>query len=73
MSHNRDRHCYNYFMSTVRRALLTLEGCKAAQYPFQADGAQQLQVPDWERYIAQMALEILKEQSPKRLLAIRAK
>ena len=32
-------------------------------YPFQKD--QQPQIPDWEEYIAILARDILKEQSPQ--------
>ena len=35
--------------------------------------AQQIQLPDWQLYIAAVADDILREQSPKALLALRGK
>ena len=54
----------------MRRALLSLEACRAHQYPFTPD--QVVQGTDWEAYVAQIANEILQEQSPKRLLQVRS-
>ena len=45
--------------------------CRVAQYPFKAD--QPVQGTDWEAYVAQIAGEMLAEQSPKRLLQIRGR
>ena len=35
--------------------------------------SQQIQLPDWQLYIAAVADDILREQSPKALLALRGK
>eukprot|EP00667_Euglena_gracilis_P012988 EG_transcript_13376 len=53
----------------LRRALLTLEACKAQQFPFTPD--QPVAPPDWEAYIALVAKEMLTEQSPKQILEVR--
>ncbi|GBG79245.1 hypothetical protein CBR_g29296 [Chara braunii] len=55
----------------LRRALLSFEACKVQQYPFTEN--QTVQTTDWELYIAEIAGEILSEQSPKRLFQIRQK
>ncbi|CAM9527852.1 unnamed protein product [Ascophyllum nodosum] len=55
----------------LRRALLMLEACRVQQYPFTAE--QDVQLTDWENYIAQLAREITTEQSPRRLLEAREK
>ena len=55
----------------LRRAVLALEACKVAQYPFTAD--QPIELPDWESYIIAIAADIAREQSPQRLLATREK
>ena len=55
----------------MRRALLSLEACKVAQYPFKDD--QVIQNTDWELYIAQIAREVMSDQSPKTLFAIRGR
>jgi replication factor C subunit 3/5 len=55
----------------LRKALLSLEACKVAQYPFTDD--QAVQQTDWELYLQEVTAEILAEQSPKCLLGIRAK
>jgi replication factor C subunit 3/5 len=55
----------------MRRALLSLEAARVQQYPFKAD--QQVAGTDWEAYVAQIAGELLGEQSPKRLLQIRGR
>lgn len=54
---------------SMRRALLSLEACKVTQYPFTVD--QVIQNTDWELYIAQIAREIMSEQSPKSLYNVR--
>lgn len=60
----------------LRRALLILESC----YITNRDDSgktlpAQMTIPktDWEQYIRQLAGEIVKEQSPKRLMAAREK
>jgi replication factor C subunit 3/5 len=55
----------------MRRALLSLEACKVAQYPFKDD--QAIQTTDWELYIAQIAREAMSDQSPKQLFVIRGR
>jgi replication factor C subunit 3/5 len=55
----------------MRRAILALEACRVANYPFKE--TQSVQTTDWELYIAQIAAEILAEQSPKRLLQVRGR
>lgn len=55
----------------LRRAILMLEACKSAKYPF--DAQQPVQLTDWEYFIAHISAEILVEQSPKKLLYIRGK
>lgn len=55
----------------LRRCILALEASKVQCYPFQKD--QQPQIPDWEEYIAILARDILKEQSPQMLLQARKK
>ena len=54
----------------LRRALLTLEACKVAKFPFAPD--QPIVVPDWQRFLANLALEITREQSPQKLQNCRA-
>lgn len=54
----------------LRRALLMAE---ASRVGMAADGEMKLQLPDWERYIAQLAREITAAQSPQALLEARAK
>ncbi|KAJ1451637.1 P-loop containing nucleoside triphosphate hydrolase protein [Pelagophyceae sp. CCMP2097] len=55
----------------LRRAILSLEACHAQSYPFSPE--QAIDAPDWETYIVSMANDILREQSPQRLLATREK
>ena len=55
----------------MRRALLLLEASRVQQYPFTAD--QDVQLADWERYVSQIAREILAEQSPQCLMRVRTK
>ena len=55
----------------MRRAVLMLEACKVQQNTLTAD--QPVQRTDWELYIAQLAVEITREQSPQKLLAAREK
>lgn len=53
----------------LRRALLMLEACKVQHSPLAPD--QPVVLPDWELYICRIAREILQEQSPTKLLAVR--
>lgn len=55
----------------LRRALLSLEACRVAQYPFNPD--QPIAAADWELYISEIAGDILGEQSAKRLYLVRGK
>eukprot|EP00741_Cyanophora_paradoxa_P003432 tig00000704_g3335.t1 len=55
----------------LRRAILMLEACKVQQYPFTND--QQIPIADWERFIQEIARDILDEQSSKRLYSVRQK
>ncbi|GIL52746.1 hypothetical protein Vafri_8539 [Volvox africanus] len=55
----------------LRRALLALEVCKVERYPFGDD--QEPTRPDWELYIAEIAKNIMDEQSPKQLFLVRGK
>ncbi|KAJ3183988.1 Subunit of heteropentameric Replication factor C (RF-C) [Gaertneriomyces sp. JEL0708] len=53
----------------LRRAMLMLEAAKVQRYPFTND--QEVTVADWEQVIRHLAMEILGEQSPARLLKVR--
>jgi replication factor C subunit 3/5 len=55
----------------LRRALLSLEACRVAQYPLTPD--QPIAAADWEMYITEVANDILTEQSAKKLYLIRGK
>ncbi|XP_074560784.1 replication factor C subunit 5-like [Curcuma longa] len=55
----------------LRRAILTFEACRVQQYPFTAN--QTLPPLDWEQYVSEIASDIMKEQSPKRLFSVRGK
>ncbi len=55
----------------LRKALLMLESCKVDQYPFSAQ--QNVRVADWQRFVDETARLICEEQSPQRLLLVRAK
>jgi replication factor C subunit 3/5 len=55
----------------LRRALLTLEAARATAYPFAPNTP--IVGMDWERYCAALAADVLREQSPRALLAARAK
>ena len=48
-----------------------VEACKVQYGTLRADN--HVQKTDWELYISQLAIEILKEQSPQKLLAAREK
>jgi len=54
----------------VRRALLMVEACKVKQSALSED--QEVEAPDWERFVGMIAANILEEQTPQRLLQIRA-
>lgn len=55
----------------LRRALLSLESCRVTQYPLTPD--QQVPGADWELYIAEIANDIISEQTAKRLYIVRGK
>jgi len=55
----------------LRKALLLLECAKNQQYPFTQ--TQNLVVPDWEAFIKDVAKSIVEEQTPARLVIVRAK
>jgi replication factor C subunit 3/5 len=60
----------------LRRALLMLESCHVTSRDDSGKTlTAKMTIPktDWERYISQLASEIVKEQSPKRLMAAREK
>ncbi|KAG9141609.1 hypothetical protein Leryth_022364 [Lithospermum erythrorhizon] len=56
---------------SLRRAILLFETCRVQQYPFTPN--QAIPPMDWEQYVAEIASDILTEQSPKRLFQIRGK
>ncbi|CAJ1947798.1 unnamed protein product [Sphenostylis stenocarpa] len=55
----------------LRRAILSFETCRVQQYPFTSK--QEISPMDWEEYISEIASDIMKEQSPKRLFQVRGK
>nr|XP_009399278.2 PREDICTED: replication factor C subunit 5-like [Musa acuminata subsp. malaccensis] len=55
----------------LRRAILSFETCRVQQYPFTINLA--LPPLDWEQYVSEIASDIVKEQSPKRLFSVRGK
>ena len=55
----------------LRRAILSLEACKAQHYPF--DENTPVAIADWEIFISQLADAIVQEQSTKRLHLVRGK
>ncbi|KAH0728092.1 hypothetical protein KY284_003957 [Solanum tuberosum] len=55
----------------LRRAVLTFESCRVQQYPFTNN--QTIPPMDWEQYVSEIASDIMKEQSPKRLFEVRGK
>lgn len=61
----------------LRRALLMLESCHVTNRDESPRGALKANTPiphtDWERYISQLAAGIVREQSPKSLVAAREK
>ncbi|KAK9757828.1 hypothetical protein RND81_01G188800 [Saponaria officinalis] len=56
---------------SLRRAILLLETCRVQQYPFTTN--QAIPPMDWEEYVCEIASNIMKEQSPKRLFQVRGK
>ena len=60
-----------YTERNLRRALLCLEACKAAKFPF--ENYQPIVQPDWELYVGEVAATIMHEQGPKSLLVARRK
>ncbi|XP_022718824.1 replication factor C subunit 3-like isoform X4 [Durio zibethinus] len=56
---------------SLRRAILSFETCRVQQYPFTSN--QAIPPMDWEEYISEIATDIMKEQSPKRLFQVRGK
>jgi replication factor C subunit 3/5 len=60
----------------LRRALLMLESCHVTsrdESPNTLKATQSVPKTDWEKYISQLAVDIVKEQSPQRLMAAREK
>merc|ERR1712059_183589 len=55
----------------LRRAILMVEACKVAQYPFVAN--QTIQDLDWELYLKETASQIVQEQSPRKLAEVRTR
>jgi len=55
----------------LRRAILMVEACKVAQYPF--SGQQEIQDLDWELYLRETANQIVQEQSPRKVSEIRSR
>ncbi|KAG9351800.1 hypothetical protein AGOR_G00027050 [Albula goreensis] len=55
----------------LRKALLMCEACRVQQYPFSAD--QDIPDTDWEVYLRETANAIVSQQSPQRLLEVRAR
>ncbi|XP_022659718.1 replication factor C subunit 3-like isoform X1 [Varroa jacobsoni] len=53
----------------LRKAILMLEAIRVKQFPFAPN--QDVILPDWEVYIRDTANEIIKEQSPQKLFAVR--
>jgi replication factor C subunit 3/5 len=57
----------------LRRALLMFEACHVQTRDSGLTSDQPVQKTDWEIYIAKLAVEITKEQTPQRLMAAREK
>ncbi|KAK1882479.1 Replication factor C subunit 3 [Dissostichus eleginoides] len=55
----------------LRKALLMCEACRVQQYPFSAD--QDVPETDWQVYLRETANAIVSQQSPQRLLEVRAR
>ncbi|KAG6548245.1 hypothetical protein Mapa_010296 [Marchantia paleacea] len=60
-------HC----KQNLRQAIISLEACKAYQYPFTND--QPVQIGYWEEDIVQIAADMVHEPTPKKLFDTRAK
>ncbi|XP_065851751.1 replication factor C subunit 3 [Euphorbia lathyris] len=56
---------------SLRRAILSFETCRVQQYPFTSN--QAIPPMDWEEYVSEIASDIMREQSPKRLFQVRGK
>ncbi|ONI14205.1 hypothetical protein PRUPE_4G268900, partial [Prunus persica] len=56
---------------SLRGAILSLETCRVQQYPFTSN--QAIPPMDWEEYVSEIASDVMKEQSPKRLYQVRQK
>nr|XP_043632878.1 replication factor C subunit 3 [Erigeron canadensis] len=56
---------------SLRRAILSFETCRVQQYPFTNN--QVIPPMDWEEYVSEIASDIMKEQSPKKLFQVRGK
>jgi replication factor C subunit 3/5 len=54
---------------SARRALLCLEACRAAAYPFTP--GQAVERPDWEAYVSEIAASALADPSPRALYTAR--
>ncbi|KAG8464094.1 hypothetical protein KFE25_000262 [Diacronema lutheri] len=55
----------------LRKALLTLEAARVAQYPFDPKG--EVRQADWEAFIDGVAADCVREQSPRKLGEVRNK
>jgi len=57
----------------MRRAIFMLELIKSEQYPFKDE--KNIKIPEtyWESYIKDIAKDIMQEQTPKKILEVRAK
>ncbi|TNN51220.1 Replication factor C subunit 3 [Liparis tanakae] len=55
----------------LRKALLMCEACRVQQYPFSPD--QDVPQTDWEVYLRETANAIVSQQTPQRLLEVRAR
>ncbi|XP_002525685.2 replication factor C subunit 3 [Ricinus communis] len=56
---------------SLRRAVLSFETCRVQQYPFTSN--QPIPPMDWEEYVSEIASDIMREQSPKKLFQVRGK
>ncbi|KAF2288155.1 hypothetical protein GH714_004702 [Hevea brasiliensis] len=56
---------------SLRRAILSFETCRVQQYPFTSN--QAIPPMDWEEYVSEIASDIMREQSPKKLFQVRGK
>ncbi|KAJ3214553.1 Subunit of heteropentameric Replication factor C (RF-C) [Clydaea vesicula] len=60
-----------YCNGNLRRALLILECLRVKQFPLSSD--MEIVTTDWEDFLESVALMIVEEQSPQRLLLVRGK